>query len=142
LKWLNNDANGQWLLVLDNAETFFGSSRYASSGQDGQSPTALVSYLPQSSKGAMIITARDRRAGDRLVGKENSITVMPFGTEDAKRLLQNTLREDELYDEESTALLEALEFLPLAIIQAATFIRENDINIVNFLNHYDPAIRK
>jgi hypothetical protein len=136
LKWLNNDGNGPWLLVLDNADdiqTFFGSSRHTSSGQDGQPPTALVSYLPQSSKGGMVITTRDRRIGERLASREKPIVVLPFEMEDAKRLLQNTLCEDELKDEESMALLEALDFLPLAITQADAFIRENDISLVDYL---------
>lgn len=136
LKWLNNDGNGPWLLVLDNAddiETFFGSSRHASSGQDCQPPTALVSYLPQRSKGAMIITTRDRRIGDRLAMKGKPIVVLPFEVEDARHLLQKTIREDELNDEESIALLEALDFLPLAITQAAAYIRENGVSLVDYL---------
>jgi tetratricopeptide (TPR) repeat protein len=158
LKWLNNDANGPWLFVLDNAdsiENFFGSSSHTSSGETRQLPMVLVNYLPQSSKGAMIITTRDRRIGAGLVGRENPIAVLPFGMEDAKCLLQKTLGDDEIKDEESMALLEALDFLPLAITQAASFIRENGISLVDYLellrdsdkktkdllseNHHDPG---
>jgi tetratricopeptide (TPR) repeat protein len=136
VKWLNNDANGPWLLVLDNSddiETFFGSSRHTSSEQDCLAPTALVSYLPQRSKGAMIITTRDRRIGDRLAIKEKPIVVMPFEMKDARHLLQKTIREDELNDRESMALLEALEFLPLAITQAAAYIRANGVSLEDYL---------
>lgn len=158
LKWLNNNANGPWLLVLDNAddiETFFGSSRYSLPGQVKQSPTALVSYLPQSSNGAIVITTRDRRIGKRLASREKPIAVLPFEMEDAERLLQKTLGEYELNSEESMALLEALDCLPLAITQAAAFIRENEISLLDYLellragdeevkdmlaeNHYDPG---
>jgi hypothetical protein len=157
LKWLDNGANCPWLLVLDSAddmETIFGSNCHVLLGQDGQPSTAIVSHLPKSPKGAMIITTRDRHIGDRLAFKEKSIGVLPFEMADAKRLLQKPGHGDELNGEESMALLDAFDFLPLAITQAAAFIRENDISLVDFLellrasaneakdllgeNHYDP----
>jgi hypothetical protein len=77
----------------------------------------------------MIVTARDRRIGGRLARVEKPIAVLPFETRDAKRLLQKTLQEDDLNTDHSTELLEALDFLLMAITQAAAFIRENSISV-------------
>lgn len=137
-EWLSNDANGPWLLVLDNAddtETLFGSTSHETTQQDGQQYKGLISYLPQSVKGSMIVTTRDRRIGGRLSKAEKPITVLPFEMRDAKVLLQKTLQEDELSNDHSMELLEALGLLPMAITQAAAFIRENSISILKYLDY-------
>jgi tetratricopeptide (TPR) repeat protein len=137
-KWLSNDANGPWLLVVDNAddiETFFGSRDNESAEQDGRQARALFKYLPQSSNGSMILTTRDKRIGQRLAKLEKPIDVLPFEMRDAKHLLQKTLHDNDLNNDHSVALLEALDFLPMAIIQAAAFIRENDISVLEYLGY-------
>jgi len=137
-KWLSNDANGPWLLVMDNADdigAFFGLRNDESAEQDGQQAKVLFKYLPQSSKGSMILTTRDKRIGQRLAKSEKPIDVLPFGMRDAKQLLQKTLYDNGLNDDHSVALLEALDFLPMAITQAAAFIRENDISVLEYLSY-------
>ena len=137
-KWLSNDANGPWLLVVDNAddiEAFFGLRDNESAEQDGQQAKALFECLPQSSKGSMILTTRDKRIGQRLAKSEKPIDVLPFEIRDAKHLLQMTLHDNSLNDDHSVALLEALDFLPMAITQAAAFIRENDISVLEYLGY-------
>jgi tetratricopeptide (TPR) repeat protein len=128
-KWLSNDANGPWLLVLDNAddkEMVFGS-------EDAEEQTgALFNHLPQSLNGSIIVTTRDRRIGQRLAPLEKPIAILPFEKEDAKQLLQKMLHENDL-EEYSMALLDALGFLPMAITQAAAFIRENGISLKEYL---------
>src|SRR5277367_5890035 len=61
-EWLSDDAQGPWLLVLDNAddmETFFGpKSNQSSAGSERTTP--LVNYLPRSSNGSTLITTRDK----------------------------------------------------------------------------------
>lgn len=131
-KWLSNDANGPWLLVLDNAddiETVFGST------DAEQQPRALFNHLPRSSNGSIIVTTRDRRIGQRLAPMEKPVTVLPFDMKDAKHLLQKMLFEDDLNKEHSATLLEALDFLPMAITQAAAFIRENGISLRKYLGY-------
>jgi tetratricopeptide (TPR) repeat protein len=137
-KWLSNDANGPWLLVVDNAddiETFFGLRDYEAAEQDGENPKALYRCLPQSSNGSMILTTRDKRIGQRLAKLEKPIDVLPFEMGDAKHLLQKTLHDNDLDNNHSAALLEALDFLPMAITQAAAFIRENDISVLEYLGY-------
>ena len=137
-KWLSNDANGPWLLVVDNVddiETFFGLRDHESAEQDGQQAKALFKYLPQNSNGSMILTTRDKRIGQRMAKLEKPIDVLPFEMRDAKHLLQKTLHDNDLDNNHSAALLEALDFLPMAIAQAAAFIRENDIGVLEYLGY-------
>ncbi|KAH0558819.1 hypothetical protein GP486_004539 [Trichoglossum hirsutum] len=137
-KWLSDDINGPWLLVLDNAddmEILFGSNSPTSPQQKIQGPaTTLASYLPRSPNGSIIITTRDRRVGERLANRQKPISVLPFMTADAEKLLRcKTLESDEWDRVESIELLEALGYLPLAITQAAAFVSENDITITEYL---------
>ena len=135
--WLSNEENGPWLLVVDNAddiETFFDSTEIESSESDG-SPRALFRYLPESLNGSMILTTRDKRVGQRLAKSEKPINVLPFTIEDARHLLRKTLYNSCQDDNHSAALLEALDFLPMAISQAAAFIRENDITVLEYLSY-------
>jgi hypothetical protein len=54
---------------------------------------------------------------------------------DAMQLLQNKLRDHREWDRaESAELLEALDFLPLPITQAAAYIREADITLARYLS--------
>ena len=75
-KWFNEADNGQWLTVLDNADdldTFF--AKPTSTGADSERTMPLIDYLPQSSRGLMLITTRDTRMSRRLAGRDTSIAV-------------------------------------------------------------------
>ena len=139
MEWLSDDGNGPWLMVLDNAddkEVLFsanaeGSSRH--SRQQGLS--ALVNYIPRSSIGSILVTTRDRRVGERLMNREKPVAVVPFEAEDAKQLLRNKLpRNNERDEAASMDLLETLNFLPLAITQAAAYISEEEVSLVHYLD--------
>ncbi|KAI9779071.1 MAG: hypothetical protein M1839_007737 [Geoglossum umbratile] len=138
LRWLSDDVNSPWLLVLDNAddmEILFGSNPHTSLQQNGRElATALASHLPRGSSGSIIITTRDTRVGEVLANRQKPILLLPFTTADAERLLRRKVPENGKLDKaESIELLEALSYLPLAITQAAAFINENDTTITEYL---------
>ena len=83
----------------------------------------------------MLITTRDERLGKRLASRHASIVVSPMSPQEAKGLLENwgTEPHDGSNSDESRILLEALEYLPLAITQAAAFISENHITLKKYL---------
>ena len=137
-EWLSADENGSWLMVVDNAddmEVLYGPG----SNQRNKPPhppfAALTKYLPQSSQGRLLITTRDRRVGDRLAMQYGKpIPILPFGHEDARQLLLNRIPESDQYDHEGiTELFETLYYLPLAIAQAAAFMREEDVDLEYYL---------
>lgn len=129
--WLNNEDNGNWLMILDNADdqAVLESSSQVTEGTSEQL-TPLIRYLPQSQKGSTIITTRDKRVGERLTSREKPIMVTFFDGPVAKTLLRSKLDQNlEWNERDSDELVEALEFLPLAVTQAAAFISENNISV-------------
>lgn len=126
-EWLSGDST--WLMILDNAddkEVFFDQRRTTTSqNPEPQRPTVpLVTYLPQTSRGgSILITSRNKDAAFRLTNSvENLIDVPYMGKEDAVALLCKKLPHDHSSDDERSELLELLEYLPLAITQAASYI--------------------
>ena len=82
-----------------------------------------MSYLPQCQNGSILITTRGRNAALKLVEQHDIITVEPMGEADARTLLEKKLGKQE--DNGRIAeLATALEFMPLAIVQAATYISQ------------------
>ena len=118
--WLSNERNGSWVMILDSADdsdVFYGASANTRDGRP------LATYLPQSRNGSIIITTRDRDLAFRLTGNyRNMVNVGPMTGEDALMLLEKRL--GSLSDVDVAAdLVRVLEFIPLAISQAAAYIQ-------------------
>ncbi len=131
-------------MVLDNAddkEVLFGANAQTPSRQSrGQELAALIDYIPRSSIGSTLITTRDRRVGERLMNREKPVAVVPFEVADAKQLLRNKLPKNDEWDEAaSMELLENLNFLPLAITQAAAYISEEEVSLAHYLDLLRPG---
>ncbi len=95
----------------------------------------VVSYIPRSANGSIIITTRDQRIGRRLADSEKPIVVMPMAIQEAERLLQVKTWENNISTEaDPKNLFQILGYLPLAIIQAAAFINKNNITIFEYLD--------
>lgn len=137
-EWLSDDDSGPWLMVLDNADDkdlIFGTNAQASSNKSEQEKLpALITYLPQSSNCSVLVTTRDKRIGERLANRRKPILVLPFGVKDAMQLLKNKLGDrDNCSKEDLMELLESVNFLPLAITQAAAYITEEDVTVARYL---------
>jgi len=120
--WLAN-AMRRWLIVLDNADDadFL---LVPSSPADGSTATKpRIEYIPTCDYGTVIITSRSRDKAYKFVDEDSVIEVMPMDANHARTLLQKKL--GSLYDEDSaTRLATALDFMPLALSQAASFIKQ------------------
>jgi hypothetical protein len=143
-EWLSDEDNGPWLMVLDNAddkEVLFGTNIQAPSRQSKREESAaLVKYIPRSSNSSILVTTRDRRFGERLVNLEKTVAVVPFKVTDAKQLLRNKLPKNSEWDEAASIdLLEKLNFLPLAITQAAAYIGEEEVSLAHYLDLLRPG---
>jgi hypothetical protein len=115
-RWLSDAANGQWLMIVDNADD----EVTIELGKDGQS-ISLASLLPQSDHGAVLITSRNANVAYCLVGRQRDIiTVNAMSEEEAAQLLVNKL--GDIAGDAASQLVQALECIPLAIIQAASYI--------------------
>jgi tetratricopeptide (TPR) repeat protein len=138
--WLSNEANGRWLMIVDNAddaEVFTGMSTDGTGCQAGRSINAaptLLNYIPQSANGSILVTSRSRAVAFRLTGNHSDIVeVPPMDQARALALLKTHLNdnsstselgnnEDDL--EDAIALVDALDCMPLAICQAAAYISQ------------------
>lgn len=120
--WLRDVKNGKWLLVLDNVDDANALSLPAAGGGARSLPRSFSSYLPQSQHSAVVVTSRTKIAALQLVEEDDILDVEPMDDSAAQSLLQKKLGKEA--DETHIAeLAKALEFMPLALAQAAALIR-------------------
>jgi len=141
LDWLNGEKSGHWLLVIDNADDsniflpLTGSS--LSSGNIARTRKPLLHYIPKkpSLNQSILITSRDSRLGWNLAHGVPPIYVLPFEAAQSKLLLARKAgkKQDSLDHSDATELLELLDHIPLAIAQAAAFMKQNNMSLKEYL---------
>ncbi|KAF7519204.1 hypothetical protein PCG10_010322 [Penicillium crustosum] len=127
--WLRDGKIGNWVCVLDNVDDdqllYSGpvaGKRDPMSGSTIASTKPLLEYVPRSRNGSIIITSRTREVALKIVHHSDLIEVKPMEQSEALELLQRKL-EQPGQSEESRQLVNVLESIPLAIVQAASYIR-------------------
>ena len=120
--WLQDKKSGRWLIIIDNADDIqlFGP------------PGDLAKWIPECAHGSILITTRDKAAGLRLSQYGFLIQVGKMKEKESEQLLQEKL-QDKLDPEVLSSLSSRLEQLPLAMVQAAAFIREMSIPANRYL---------
>jgi hypothetical protein len=146
--WLQDEANGRWLMVLDNVDdvaTFFPSRKRQrnEADADADAQTQLATYLPQSRNGAILVTSRSKDAATRLAGGYNKIKeVLAMDEGEGLQLLRNKLH-DTLIEESAVGLLRALDCIPLAVTQAAAYInRRARMTVASYLDEFRKNSKK
>lgn len=134
---MSKDTAGPWLLIVDNAddsEMLF-ERKY---GEDAK--YALIDYLPFSPSGSIIFTTRNRKAAIKQAAN-NIIHVGMMENDVAREVLaKSLLQPDILHDTAATnQLLDLLDWLPLAIIQAAAYMNENDVTVAQYIELYNES---
>jgi hypothetical protein len=128
--WLRSDRKGKWVLILDNVDDADILVKSQSTDQDGHTNSKggekvrpLVEYLPQCPNGSILITTRNKSAALKLVEPRDIIAVEPMDRADGLALFERRLgsRDDS---EDIVELAMALEFMPLAIVQAAAYVSQ------------------
>jgi hypothetical protein len=135
-KHLERKSTLPWLLVLDEAndkELFIGESE----------GLKLIKYIPRSSRGQVLSTTRDRQisrlAAGQIVPPENGLEVGPMSVKDGFALLQKCMRSDDKWqasEEQCRPFLKMLGGLPLAIIQASSYMLETQTTVDEFIVLY------
>jgi hypothetical protein len=150
--WLCDESNGNWVIIIDNADdvevftrSLASSERGVSSTEQAESYTTryLVEFLPQSPNGSILITSRSRDAAFRLIGSYGDIIqVDPMGQDRALALLRNKLHGSFKQDD-AVALVDALDYMPLAITQAAAYIsqRAPRVSVSTYLQNFQEGER-
>jgi tetratricopeptide (TPR) repeat protein len=138
--WLSEE-DAQWLMILDNAdnpELFFSSNDVEQSFKKSSVlKQPLTDFLPSrlSCQKLLLITTRRGNLGEDLSKGEQCIEVPPFNVPESRLLLQQRSKGVASGDDspESVKLLGILENIPLAITQAAAFIRQNKMSLAKYL---------
>lgn len=119
--WLQDEKKGKWVCILDNADNHEFLCSLPAAGQ-GALVKPILEYIPKSRNGSLIITSRSREAALKIVAYRDLIEVKPMEQSEALQLLQKRL-EQPGEDQDRRKLVEKLEYIPLAIAQAASYIR-------------------
>ncbi len=109
--WMNTQEN--LLLIFDNVANI----------------DIVERYLPQT--GNIIITSRNNKI-------PNAIEIDVMEEEEAVTLLQNLISISKCDDKCST-LVKRVDYLPLAVSQASSYIAQNNITIDKYIELYDDA---
>ena len=83
----------------------------------------------------MLITTRDSQLGKGFTNfKQRPIDVLPFGHREAETLLgSKILDKDRISQEDANDITKAVDYLPLAVTQAAAYLNQIDMPIIKYL---------
>jgi hypothetical protein len=135
-RWLEGKDRGRWLMVIDNADDtqVFFSRRAEPVTADASSLEGKVgSYIPDCAHGSVLVTTRNKETGSRLAHGKRPIEVRQMDGDESDALLRTKLEDEDLDRDELLVLSARLEYLPLALVQAAAFIQENSISVSEYL---------
>ncbi|RBR10790.1 uncharacterized protein FIESC28_09321 [Fusarium coffeatum] len=138
-RWLLNEYKQPWLMIVDNADDttmFFKSSQSNNSSQSTTTKKqGFASYLPSTANSVIIITTRNKKLGERFTRSRGhcEIKVDEMQDDEAEALLRTRLPEQDYKPGELFALASRLEKLPLALVQAAAFMKAQSMSTSRYL---------
>jgi tetratricopeptide (TPR) repeat protein len=140
--WLCDGKDRKWCLILDNLDD----DRFVlsvSNSNSGVLNRPLLAYLPQSPNGSILISTRSRDVATRFVGERDIVAVEPMDNAHAMMLFEKKLG-DQGMSKSATELVATLDFMPLAIVQAAAYIsqRAPRCSVQQYLEDFQKSDRK
>lgn len=155
-RFLLNEDNGRWLMVVDNADnpdTFLKPSSASSStlrDPDRSQRATLGTYIPRCAHGRIVFTTTSKAFGERLSMQGFVIEVPPLDIHEACELLHKRLFEDMQLVESPPSyrrenpqkadlerLCGYLDCLPLTLSQAASFMRQQNVTVGEYIKLLD-----
>ncbi|KAL2263130.1 hypothetical protein VTK26DRAFT_8100 [Humicola hyalothermophila] len=127
--WLRREENGLWTVVVDNLDD--------GSIFDADDPY-LARLLPQSRNGFTLITSRTFNMAQQLTGSARNIWSLPPLSEDCALELFRAKLVDECDEEEGRELVRLMDYMPLAISQAAAYInhRASRVSVAEYMEMF------
>ena len=115
-----SSADADWLIIFDNADD----------------PYLLMDYWPKGS-GSVLMTSRDPIARSLFCTKSSGLDLNPLSDEEGAYLLKSlTEMDNEEPDDVARQISHTLGGLPLAIVQMASVIRHQQLDLTEFLELY------
>lgn len=136
-EWLEKKESGKWLMILDNADDrklFI--PQHQDPLNDKELQRYIFAYLPEctDSDGTIIITTRDGKLGRELLHGEDPICVEPLDKTNSEHLLRAKVKPEKWNLGAAETLLAILVYTPLAITQAAAYIKcTHDVSVKTYL---------
>ncbi|RAL05725.1 kinesin [Aspergillus ibericus CBS 121593] len=146
-QWLEKQCK-RWLLIIDNADQ---ASLFTSETRHGhgvsktaaqlEEDSSILQYLPESPYGSILITTRNRAAGVRFARTiaQNMVEVETMTKEESKCLIKSVLSRDYPTESDMDDLARLLDYLPLAIMQAASFMQENVLTVNEYIQLHNDS---
>lgn len=118
-------------MILDNAddaEIMYGSGPLL----------RLADYLPRSDQGSILLTTRFQRVGANFTSPQNIFKLQSMTLKESELLLRARLGENSPEPNRDTyqELAKELEYTPLALVQAASYMSQNCMTIATYLQLY------
>ncbi|KAF5132804.1 Kinesin light chain [Metarhizium anisopliae] len=126
------EALPRWVVVLDKADdlTLFGVRRLKETINE-----SLHRYIPKASGGTVLWTTCDAHIAGTLVGARRGVEVSSMTHTEATKLLASARNKSPTAEEVGIdALLEELQWLPLAISQAGAYMRRRSMTVKKYLS--------
>ncbi|ORY68246.1 P-loop containing nucleoside triphosphate hydrolase protein, partial [Pseudomassariella vexata] len=127
------ETDTRWVLILDNADNL---GLFGVGQQTKDKVSSLRDFIPRGPTGTVLWTSRDEQIAGSLVGARRAINVSSMAFDEAMALLERVGNKKVGNDEaeDAAALLTELDRLPLAISQAAAYIRRTRTTIKAYLS--------
>ncbi|KAE9371963.1 hypothetical protein N431DRAFT_456722 [Stipitochalara longipes BDJ] len=133
--YLQKEQAGPWLMMVDNIDDL----RSLRGEIDENDSSDLLDYLPQCTHGKLLFTTRSKEAALALTGSGSIVEVPAMDADEAQKLLRGKLDDDndDTLKQDCLELVMALEYLPLPISHAASYIREMDSTPAKYLRMFN-----
>jgi tetratricopeptide (TPR) repeat protein len=114
-----------WLIVFDNYD-------------DPVSFNNVQDFIPMGEQGSILVTSRHAEA-DSLADEGNAIELLGLDEKYALELLfkQSMVKETDTRPNEGKLIVKRLGYHPLAIAQAGSYIKQQKIELHQFMDHYN-----
>jgi tetratricopeptide (TPR) repeat protein len=134
---LSSESSDNWLMIVDNAddhEVLLGNM------DDNSKPARLHDFLPRSNRGAILFTTQSRKMAG-VLSQSGILRLTDMEKVEARQLLTQLIVDQASLGDEAAVdeLLHALTSLPLAIVQAAAFMNNNDVSAHDYISLFQEA---
>jgi tetratricopeptide (TPR) repeat protein len=135
---LETEEYSEWMLIFDDVNNLKLFSKLSKDDLDLSGSCLgpqIFDYIPSDSKGSIIYTTRNKFNAIQLTSRGKIIPVGEMAAKDCMALFRTRLSGEISTEEGWEELLLQAENLPLAIVQACSFIRQNSWNCPQYIQH-------
>lgn len=144
-QWLLDPKNGNWLMIVDNANSADTFSKPLTSGEIRESNPSirdpmsldLGQFIPNPPHGKILFTTNNKLVAETLARGGFVVEVHPMSKQDATYILSKGLTErpnsESQTNNDLERLAEKLDHLPLALMQAAALMKKNSLGARDYM---------